>query len=376
MQYIRHALQNVASRSWSWFRASQAARLVAIVVVAAIGVAALRVSGAATPTATFEAEAGTRTSGAVVATDGTASGGSAVQFTASRFSPSSLYVDPNSHAAAQAVTWQTSNSAGAVIMQKLAAVPMAAWAANIANADIQSAASNYVGQAAAAGKLPVVVAYNIPGRDCGNYSAGGASSVADYQQWLQNFANGIGTRPAIVIIEPDALSQLHVCLTTAQQTDRVNMLSYAVTTFKALPHTYVYIDAGNPSANSVATIATRLQQANIAAADGFSLNVSGFQTTAENVAYGDAVSAQVGGKHYVIDTSRNGNGAAPDAEWCNPPGRALGQTPTLTPGLGSAVDALLWVKIPGESDGSCNGGPASGVWWPEYALGLAQSAGW
>jgi endoglucanase len=32
------------------------------------------------------------------------------------------------------------------------------------------------------------------------------------------------------------------------------------------------------------------------------------------------------------------------------------------------------VKPPGESDGECNGGPAAGRWWPEYALGLAQRA--
>ena len=37
-------------------------------------------------------------------------------------------------------------------------------------------------------------------------------------------------------------------------------------------------------------------------------------------------------------------------------------------------DALYWIKAPGESDGSCNGGPTAGVWWPQYALGLAQRA--
>lgn len=36
------------------------------------------------------------------------------------------------------------------------------------------------------------------------------------------------------------------------------------------------------------------------------------------------------------------------------------------------VDVFLWVKPPGESDGTCNGGPAAGRWWPEYALGLAE----
>jgi endoglucanase len=38
------------------------------------------------------------------------------------------------------------------------------------------------------------------------------------------------------------------------------------------------------------------------------------------------------------------------------------------------VDALLWVKIPGESDGKCHHGPRAGRWWPSYALGLAERA--
>ena len=37
--------------------------------------------------------------------------------------------------------------------------------------------------------------------------------------------------------------------------------------------------------------------------------------------------------------------------------------------------ALLWIKQPGESDGTCNGGPNAGQWWADYALGLAQRAG-
>lgn len=38
------------------------------------------------------------------------------------------------------------------------------------------------------------------------------------------------------------------------------------------------------------------------------------------------------------------------------------------------IAAYLWIKRPGESDGTCKGGPKAGTWWPEYALGLARSA--
>jgi endoglucanase len=38
------------------------------------------------------------------------------------------------------------------------------------------------------------------------------------------------------------------------------------------------------------------------------------------------------------------------------------------------VDAYLWVKQPGASDGTCRAGaPPAGHWWPEYALQLVRN---
>jgi endoglucanase len=120
-------------------------------------------------------------------------------------------------------------------------------------------------------------------------------------------------------------------------------------------------------------MATRLNGAGITNANGFALNVSNFYYTSEQVTYGNSLSALVGGKHYVIDTSRNGLGSLGDDKWCNPEGRALGDRPTTATG-NALADAFLWIKIAGESDGACNGAPAAGTWMPEYALGLAQRA--
>jgi endoglucanase len=287
-----------------------------------------------------------------------------------------LYVAPGSKATAQAQAWQKSDPRAAAVMRRLGEQPQAAWFSNQANDRIQAEVSAYVTAADAADGLPVLVAYHIFGRDCGKYSAGGASSVADYRDWIQRFAAGIGTRPAAVIVEPDALAELTLCLDAGQQQDRLGMIAAAVDVLSAGPRTRVYIDGGNAAAQPVATMAERLRAAGLDRADGFSLNVSGFLTTDSTVAYGDQLSARTGGAHYVIDTSRNGNGPTADYQWCNPPGRALGRTPSLQPGLGPAVDATLWVKVPGESDGSCNGGPPSGYWWPEYARDLGYAAGW
>jgi endoglucanase len=101
--------------------------------------------------------------------------------------------------------------------------------------------------------------------------------------------------------------------------------------------------------------------------------------------------------HFIVDTSRNGQGPwtppagiYPDAQdWCNPPARGLGMRPT-TNTAHPLVDAYVWIKVPGESDGQCNRGlgsgdnvvdpiwgqvdPDAGVWFPEQALDLANRA--
>src|SRR5919108_182883 len=224
---------------------------------------------------------------------------------------------------------------------------------------------------AANGKLVTLVAYNIPQRDCGGFSGGGTTADG-YRSWIRAFADGIGSRQAIVVIEPDALANM-TCLSEADQSTRLSLLSDAVSVLKSKPATSAYLDAGHSAWLTPSEAARRLNMANVSQANGFSLNVSNFRTTPESVNYGNQVSAQTGGKHFIVDTSRNGLGPTSDNQWCNPPGRALGDRPTLTTGQPLA-DAYLWVKRPGESDGQCNGGPPAGQWWADYALRLAQRA--
>lgn len=214
--------------------------------------------------------------------------------------------------------------------------------------------------------------YNIPIRDCGSYSAGGANNPDGYKTWINTIASAIGSNSAVVILEPDALPQSN-CLNSTDLATRMSLLNYAVTTLRANPNTIVYLDAGHSGWKSVDEIANLLTQAGIGKANGFALNTSNFSATSNEVSYGTQISAKVGNKHFVVDTSRNGNGS--NGEWCNPSGRALGEKPTTSTG-NSLVDAYLWVKAPGESDGQCNGGPSAGTWWQEYAKGLATLAHW
>lgn len=280
-----------------------------------------------------------------------------------------FYVDSNSAAANQMRQWQSGYTYGADLMRQLAGAPTAAWFGNW-NGDIAGDVRSYAGKARSTGATPVLVAYNIPARDCGGYSAGGSNSPDGYRDWINKFAEGLGGGRSVVILEPDSLSQIG-CLSSNDQNTRYSLLSYAAGKLKSAGAN-VYLDGGHSGWIDAPTMADRLARANVAAADGFALNVSNFVHTSFETSYGSDISGRVGGKHFVIDTSRNGRGAM-GGQWCNPWGTAIGTSPTTSTG-NSLVDAYLWLKVPGESDGYCNGGPSAGSWWPDFAVSLVQNA--
>ncbi len=279
-----------------------------------------------------------------------------------------LYVDPNSNAKRQAETLRRSRPQDAALVAEIANKPVAKWMGGWVS-DIAREVDNAVGTITRAGSVPVFVAYNIPGRDCGQYSAGGARGSDAYREWISSFARGIRGRHTIVILEPDGLAGMD-CLTPALQRERLTLITYAVSTLTE-QRASVYIDAGHARWHTPEVMADRLRRANIDQASGFSLNVSNYIPDAANIAYGERVSRLLGGKHFIIDTSRNGLGTTTD--WCNPRGQALGVVPTTNTGH-PLVDAFLWVKQPGESDGTCKGGPAAGSWWTEIAVELSRAA--
>jgi endoglucanase len=287
-----------------------------------------------------------------------------------------LWVDPHSRAREQIRAWASSRPDDARLLERIASRPQAEW---LTEPEPFGRADQVVDTVTRARSLPVLVAYFLPDRDCGLYSAGGARTAAEYRRWIAELARAIGTRPAVVILEPDGLAALD-CLPPARRRLRTTLVRDAIERLGRQPHVSVYVDAGHPAWHPAAVIAGRLRAAGIAGAQGFALNVSNYRTTRSLLAYGAKVSGLVGGRHFVLDTSRNGRGPLPVAQqkteedsWCNPPGRGLGHAPTARTGHPLA-DAYLWIKRPGESDGTCNGGPAAGAWWPEQALELARLA--
>lgn len=282
-----------------------------------------------------------------------------------------LYVDPHS----QPATWVRQNPLApqrSIIEYGIADRPLARWFVG-AEDDARNARA-YVRRAAAVRRLPVLVAYNIPWRDCGGYSAGGAGEPAAYRAWVDGLVDAVGSRPAVVILEPDALAG-QSCRSAEQQWAYLAMMRYAVDQFADhARNTWVFLDAGHSGWNDPATMAQRLRDAGVERARGFSLNVSNYQSAGSNLAYGQAIVDRLaeGGidAKFVIDTGRSGSESnAP--EWCNPPGQRTGEPPGL--GRVGGLELALWVKAPGESDGTSCGiapGGRAGQFLPALAEAL------
>jgi len=303
----------------------------------------------------------------------TAVGAELVTPSAAEAAESAFYVDPDT----QAARWVAANPndpRAAVIRDRIATVPQARWFTRHNPDTVRGEVDAFVGAAAGVGKIPIMVVYNIPNRDCGNYSGGGAPNHASYRQWIDQVAAGLAARPAYIILEPDVLALMGACMNESQQNELRASMAYAGKALMAgSSRARVYFDAGHSAWHAPATMATLLTGADVAnSAHGISTNVSNYRTTSEATTYAKAVISAIGANHLtaVIDTSRNGNGPL-GTQWCDPAGRAIG-TPSTTNTTDATIDAYLWIKLPGEADGCIAG---AGVFVPHRAHDLAVAAG-
>jgi len=325
--------------------------------------------------------------------------------------------------------------------------PQAIWFTSGDARSVEQDVRQAVALATAHRTVPVLVAYYVPGRDCSQYSAGGAPTGDAYRAWIDGFVVGLRDRQAIVILEPDGLALLPTDCGQQDTYNRVALINYAAHALLRDPNALVYLDAGHSAWHAVGDMAARLVQAGVLDVQGFFSNVSNFRWTqyethfdtwiSQCIAFG--TDAEEGGwrlghfdwcasqyysplgpvdpndistwhysdqwyaanlghavptVHFVVDTSRNGQGpwvppphpAGDPQDWCNPPDRGLGLRPTANTGVPLA-DAYLWIKTPGQSDGQCTRwgpGPAdpvrgivdppAGQWFPDMALELVHNA--
>ncbi|MFI1563848.1 glycoside hydrolase family 6 protein [Streptomyces sp. NPDC020490] len=263
-----------------------------------------------------------------------------------------FYVDPDSSAA----RWLAANPddpRAKKIERSLVRRPAARWF-GAWNEDIKADLDTYVAAAAAKGQLPIITLYKMSGQ-----GSGSAPSQEAYRSWIDAAAAGIADRPALVIVEPDSLAQLGNLPTDAARAERTGLVAYAAEALAALPAATVYLDGGHTTSTRPTEMATRLRDAGVAHVRGFAVNVGNFDAVDVCCTYATQITSELTrlgdpDTGFVVDTSRNGNGAM-DAEgqhvdWCNPAGRRLGVASSI--GVGGA-DYLLWIKVPGDSDGSC-----------------------
>jgi endoglucanase len=146
--------------------------------------------------------------------------------------------------------------------------------------------------------VPVLVVYYVPGRDCSQYSSGGAPTDAAYRTWIDGFVSGLGHGKAVVVVEPDGLANLPsdcpaaypgqdiAALTAGRLAD----IKYAADALESNdPNASVYLDAGNSAWQNVGEIASRLTAAGVNDVQGFALNVSNYQWTVNSNFYGSWV---------------------------------------------------------------------------------------
>ncbi len=413
-----------------------------------------------------------------------------------------FYVPAPIPAAAQRIARlrQTDAFRDVALLTAMEATPHGAWFVGGSPEEVEVAVRKTVLRAAREGEIPILVAYNLPYRDCAQNAAGGARDAAAYQAWIAGFARGIGGGRAVVILEPDSLGIIPYntrldgssdwCRPTiagrqgengpapgATSADRYAVLATAVDRLASAPNALVYLDGTHSAWLPVGESAYRLARAGVARVQGFAVNVGNMQTTVDSVGFatliskclayarhgsGEAarfrecptasrpadptramdwsvpapwyvehvdraarLSTETALTHFVVDTGRNGRGrldvalyaGAPyhqspevltqlrEGDWCNPPGAAVGVRPTTSTN-NPLVDAYLWIKSPGESDGPCgiaagNRGwdyskynpwglsgdaqnhfdplwgmmdPDAGEWFPEHALQLVRDA--
>src|SRR5215213_9304079 len=118
-----------------------------------------------------------------------------------------FYVPEPNHDAIEQIADLTSrgNQTDASLIKMMIETSQAVWFTRGTPKSVQQDVRSTVQRATDKRMVPILVAYNIPFCDCAQFSAGGATSEAEYEAWIDGFATGIGHSKAVVILEPDSL---------------------------------------------------------------------------------------------------------------------------------------------------------------------------
>jgi endoglucanase len=197
---------------------------------------------------------------------------------------------------------------------------------------------------------------------------------------IDAIARATGNHPAVYLLEVDAIGSSRCLQKVGSLPTWESLLRYEISKIGGLPHVVAYVEGGYSDGNPVGYTAKVLGKAGVHKIRGFWTNDTHLNWTINEINWGKQI-AKRDHTHFVINTAQNGNGpkrnphptTQGNEDNCNPPGRGLGPPPTTATGY-KQVDAFLWSSPPGNSGGSCNGGPPSGTFWAARAIDLGAHA--
>jgi len=269
------------------------------------------------------------------------------------------------------------------LIGKIALNPQFRWFGrwDLKYGSMEIAVRQYLDRVRCAGGIAQIATFLTEAERCGpRYQGGGPRADAAFRRNIASLARGIGGDRVVVAYEPDSLGTVG-CLARSRRGARMRNLRYGVDVLSKVPNATVYIEGEAPDWEGARTIARKLRFVGIHKVRGFMLNATHMVGNRENLRFGARISRMTGGKHFIVNTSDNGNGpmyrwvnGKRKPVWCNPPNSALG-TPATTNTGHPRADGFFWINRPGTSHGSCNGGPTpTGRWWEERALTMALRA--
>ncbi|KAF7166839.1 hypothetical protein CNMCM5623_000318 [Aspergillus felis] len=277
----------------------------------------------------------------------------------------------------------------------------------------------------------IFVVYDLPDRDCAALASNGELVIADggvekYKAYIDSiceYIDNYSDTQIILVIEPDSLANLVTNMAVPKCANAhdayLECTNYALTKLSA-PNVAMYLDAGHagwlgwpanigPAAELYASVYKNASSS--ASVRGLVTNVANYNAfvapTCPSYTQGNAVCdeksyinnfapqlASAGfDAHFIVDTGRNGKqptGQLAWGDWCNVIGTGFGARPTTDTG-DKLVDAFVWVKPGGESDGTSDTSaerydahcgledalkpaPEAGTWFQAYFEQLLRSA--
>lgn len=249
----------------------------------------------------------------------------------------------------------------------------------------QEFVGEYIFDSALDEHIPVIVFYQRPDRDVKGYRQGGLEKWSEYRAALSTLGGLLQSKdyPSVVILEPGWLSEVFYDTTESDDpnilelvngtdpqeyrafdNNKYSRLVNAFTEFmgRVPSKTNVYVDVDSAYFHSIHGDRAMffLNQSLFGRQfQGVAINTGDYFSKENNFAIGQKLSSTFGWR-FVEDSSRNGGSfserSLEQIEACSfdPPGMLSGLNPQWLEGTDeydAGMDARLWLRVPGESDG-------------------------